>query len=85
MSLLTAKKRSGSREVSFQTPRRIGTVPVVAIGTGFDPEAIRGRGGIGLVSMREPTDLVNGELSLDAKPGHGTRIKLALHLLRSAS
>ena len=80
-------QRSESRHVRWtQTPpRRTSTFPVIAIGAGFDPEAIQRRGGLGLVCKRERTDLVNDELLLDAKPCHGTRIKLALHLLRSAS
>jgi signal transduction histidine kinase len=44
------------------------------------PDFGMGRGGLGLVSMRERAHLANGELFVDAKPGHGTRIKLALHL-----
>jgi signal transduction histidine kinase len=54
-------------------------------GAGFDPGAVQGSGGLGLVSMRERARLANGELSVEAQPGHGTRIKLALHLPGSAS
>jgi PAS domain S-box-containing protein len=54
-------------------------------GAGFDPGAVQGSGGLGLVSMWERARLANGKLSVDATPGHGTRIKLALHLGRSAS
>jgi PAS domain S-box-containing protein len=52
-------------------------------GVGFDP--IAAPKGLGLASMRERARLANGELSVDAKPGHGTRVKLALHLPESAS
>lgn len=54
-------------------------------GAGFDPGAIQGGGGLGLVSLWERAHLANGELSVDGKPDHGTRIKLALHLPGSAS
>jgi nitrate/nitrite-specific signal transduction histidine kinase len=85
MSLLRFKERSGSRQASQSPPRPISTVPVVAIGAGFGPEAIQGCGGLGLVGIRERAHLANGKLSIDAKPGYGTCIKLALHLPGSAS
>jgi signal transduction histidine kinase len=46
-------------------------------GTGFDPAALRGhdgKRGLGLVSMRERAELFGGRLSLDTRPGHGTRV-----------
>jgi len=42
-------------------------------GIGFDPEASR-RHGLGLTSMRERLRLVNGQLSIESKPQHGTTI-----------
>jgi signal transduction histidine kinase len=53
-------------------------------GIGFDPVAVQGVGGLGLISMRERARLANGELSVDAKPGHGTLIKLVLRLPEGA-
>jgi PAS domain S-box-containing protein len=41
-------------------------------GAGFDPAA--GRGGLGLVSMRERLHLVGGRLAIDSRPGGGTRL-----------
>jgi len=49
-------------------------------GVGFDPQAAQGSGGLGLVSMRERARLANGELSVESKPGHGTRVKLVVRL-----
>jgi PAS domain S-box-containing protein len=43
-------------------------------GSGFDPESMNGRDGLGLTSMKERLRSVNGELSIDSKPGHGTTI-----------
>ncbi|HKF50310.1 MAG TPA: PAS domain S-box protein [Terracidiphilus sp.] len=42
-------------------------------GAGFDTSTIDGHG-LGLTSMRERLKLVNGELFIDSKPGHGTTI-----------
>ena len=62
------------------------TTLVLAIaddGVGFDQEAIKGRGGLGLIGMGERARLVNGELSIETRPGHGTRIAMEVRLLGS--
>jgi PAS domain S-box-containing protein len=43
-------------------------------GVGFDPEGMNNLDGLGLTSMKERLRSVNGELSIDSKPGHGTTI-----------
>jgi PAS domain S-box-containing protein len=43
-------------------------------GVGFDPREPRGRGSLGLVSMRERLRLVNGTLDIESAPGQGTGI-----------
>jgi len=43
-------------------------------GRGFDPASACGRGGLGLVSMRERLNLVGGEMTIESRPGGGTRI-----------
>jgi signal transduction histidine kinase len=43
-------------------------------GAGFDPDEPRGRGSLGLVSMRERLRLVNGTLDVESAPGHGTAV-----------
>jgi two-component system NarL family sensor kinase len=52
-------------------------------GVGFDREAIKGRGGLGLIGMGERVGLVNGKLSIETRPGHGTQIAMELRLLGS--
>ena len=42
-------------------------------GIGFDPLAA-GRGGLGLRSIRERVDRIDGSLDVDSRPGGGTRI-----------
>jgi len=49
-------------------------------GAGFDPKAVKGRGGLGLIGMEERARLVNGKLSIVSKPGRGTRIALEVPL-----
>src|SRR5947207_1193739 len=43
-------------------------------GAGFDREAAKTGRGIGLISMEERLKLVNGTLSIDSQPRHGTTI-----------
>ena len=49
-------------------------------GVGFDPEGVKGRGGLGLIGMQERARLVQGKLSIATRPGHGTRIALDVPL-----
>jgi two-component system CheB/CheR fusion protein len=45
-------------------------------GVGFDPETVKGHGGLGLIFMEERARLVRGKLSITARQPHGTRIAL---------
>jgi signal transduction histidine kinase len=47
-------------------------------GAGFDPKAVKGLGGIGLISMKERAYSVNGKLTITAQPGHGAQITLEI-------
>jgi signal transduction histidine kinase len=53
-------------------------------GEGFDVQGVtsayESRGSLGMVNMRERAELINGVLSLDSHPGHGTTITLAVPL-----
>jgi signal transduction histidine kinase len=49
-------------------------------GTGFDPEEVRKKAGIGLSSMRERARLVNGTIVFNSKPGQGTSIEVFIPL-----
>jgi len=42
---------------------------------GFEEQETFSRYGLGLISMRERLQLVNGELSVKSKPGAGTTIR----------
>jgi signal transduction histidine kinase len=58
-------------------------------GAGFDAGAVdmsyESRGSLGMVNMRERTDLVNGVLRIDAAIGRGTRIQVIIPLSEEAA
>ena len=49
-------------------------------GVGFDPRAIKGKGGLGLVSMEERARLLGAKFSIESKPDHHTRIAVIVSL-----
>jgi signal transduction histidine kinase len=49
-------------------------------GTGFDPERAKNTQGLGLVSMRERIQLLNGTFHVESKPNAGTRISARVPL-----
>jgi PAS domain S-box-containing protein len=81
-ALQNAAKHSGSRK--FQVALRGETneieLTVHDSGVGFEPqEAIKGRG-LGLTSMKERLNTVDGQLSIESKPEHGTTIRARVPL-----
>ena len=80
-SLQNIAKHASAKHVSVALTLQKGTVElsIADDGVGFDPEAVKGRGGLGLIGMEERARLVNGKLSIAARPGHGTRIALEVH------
>lgn len=58
-------------------------------GVGFDVEAIdatyENRGSLGLINMRERTELVNGLFTIDSSAGKGTRIQVIIPLTEDAT
>ena len=51
-------------------------------GCGFDPEHVPGidDGHFGLQGIRERIDHLEGEMSIDSDPGHGTKVTVALNI-----
>lgn len=81
-ALHNAVKYSGIRQFSVEI---IATHDVVQLmvtdrGVGFNPEEVRQRGGLGLVSMQERVHLVHGTFSVDSAPGEGTKIRVMVPL-----
>lgn len=54
-------------------------------GVGFDPEQVRGRGGLGLASMEERVRQVQGVLSVRSQPAEGTEVEVRVPLPRRAA
>jgi len=58
-------------------------------GVGFDVEAVTRsydqRGSLGMINLRERTELVNGVLNIQSAPGKGTRIQVAIPLSEEAA
>ena len=52
-------------------------------GAGFDFEAAKSKSGFGLVGLKERTELLNGEISIDSKIGEGTKIKVKIPIQNS--
>jgi PAS domain S-box-containing protein len=81
-SLQNIAKHSNAKHVSIALSLQKGSVllSIEDDGAGFDAEMVKGRGGLGLIGMEERARLVNGSLSIAARPGHGTRIALEVPL-----
>jgi signal transduction histidine kinase len=47
-------------------------------GIGFDPESVKRKGGIGLLSMQQRAERLRGRLTIRSAPGEGTSIKVSL-------
>jgi PAS domain S-box-containing protein len=80
-ALNNAVKHSGVRHFKVTlrgTPAEI-RLEVIDAGRGFDPKAVIGRG-LGLISMHERLSLVNGEVSIESRPGGGTTIRARVNL-----
>ncbi|MEJ2735559.1 MAG: PAS domain-containing protein [Anaerolineae bacterium] len=54
-------------------------------GVGFDPIAVRGCGGRGLLGIEERAHRIQGSLAIDSTPGHGTTLRVAMRELRIES
>ena len=75
-ALHNSAKHSGVRRVEVRLwgePDEI-HLTVSDSGTGFDSEAAKEGRGLGLISMKERLNLVNGSLSIDSQPESGTTI-----------
>ncbi len=49
-------------------------------GRGFAPQAVKGKGGLGLVSIGERARIMGGTLAIESEPGQGTRISVSVPL-----
>ncbi len=69
-------KHAGVRRftVALNGGRNQVQLEVVDRGLGFDPEAAMGNHGLGLLAMRERLHAVKGQISIESRPGGGTKV-----------
>jgi signal transduction histidine kinase len=86
-ALQNAVKHSGVRTffVSLVSASNEIELCVRDSGTGFDPERAASEHGLGLTSMKERLNLVDGRFSIDSKVGQGTTIKAWVSLTQQAN
>jgi signal transduction histidine kinase len=56
------------------------TLRIEDTGDGFDLNEVKGKGGLGLISMEERVRLVGGKLTIQSKPGDGTKVEVFVPL-----
>jgi signal transduction histidine kinase len=81
-ALQNATKHSGSRlfEVLLSVETNEIQLTVRDSGVGFDPAVAMTGPGLGLISMKQRLKLVDGELSIESQPQHGTTIQARVPL-----
>ncbi|OGO36907.1 MAG: hypothetical protein A2W35_09875 [Chloroflexi bacterium RBG_16_57_11] len=66
----------------------LGLLEVEDDGIGFDVDSVganyESRGSLGMINLRERTELVNGMLRIDSAPGRGTRVQVVIPLNEEA-
>jgi signal transduction histidine kinase len=86
-SLTNIRKHSKADRVDVHlvaAPEEI-VLSIEDFGKGFDPNQVRGRGGLGLVSMEERIRLVNGQLTIRSNPGDGTTVQVRVPLEKATN
>jgi signal transduction histidine kinase len=62
---------------------------IIDNGVGFDLPSVMNaydrRGSLGMINLRERTELINGQLNIDSVPGKGTRIRIFIPLNEEAA
>ncbi len=76
-ALLNARKHSGAKcvHISLNKQEEDVVLTIEDDGRGFDPTHIPA-GHFGLLTMRERAEVSGGTLSIDSKPGRGTRVSV---------
>jgi len=81
-ALQNVVKHSGAKRATVELTAADGELRLTISdnGKGFDPEAVRAGGGLGLLSMRERVRLVHGQIQWRSQPGAGTRVDVRVPL-----
>jgi PAS domain S-box-containing protein len=76
-------KYSGVRQFTVELSRIEGGIGLVVsdAGAGFDVQAAKKKGGLGLLSMQERIRLVHGSFSVESNPWQGTRVVVSVPVL----
>ena len=76
-ALGNALRYSGASRVDVGLSRDEGylSLTVSDLGRGFDPQGVRSKGGLGLISMEERVRLLGGDVSIESRPGDGAMLK----------
>jgi PAS domain S-box-containing protein len=84
--LSNAVKHSGVRKFDVRLERESNRLQLAIRdhGAGFDPGMEMFTTGLGLISMRERVNLVNGTLAIESKPGGGTEIRVSVPIAISS-
>ena len=85
-ALSNAVKHSGAPrcEVTLRGRNDELQLDVCDQGRGFDPAITLATSGLGLVSMQERLGFMNGEVTIESSPGHGTRVRATVPLVSQA-
>jgi signal transduction histidine kinase len=86
-SLANATKHAKANriKVSIETHQGMLILRIRDDGIGFDPELVRKKSRLGLVSLRERAAIIGGELSISSAPGSGTEITVEVPMRNSNS
>jgi PAS domain S-box-containing protein len=81
-ALRNAVKHGGAQHatVMLSATAEVISLRIADDGVGFDPRQIQGKGGLGLVSMRERVLHLGGQIVIDSQPEKGTRVDVHISL-----
>jgi signal transduction histidine kinase len=87
-----ARKHANAASIAVrlgQVEPGIALLEIADNGIGFDVQSVdKGydkRGSLGMINLRERTELVNGLLNIDSAPGKGTRVQVYIPLTEEAA
>jgi signal transduction histidine kinase len=89
-----ARKHANATTISVslrQMEPGVALLEVVDDGIGFDVKSVtqaydkRSSSSLGMVNLRDRTELVNGLLQIDSRPGHGTKVTVFIPLTEEAA
>jgi PAS domain S-box-containing protein len=86
-ALRNAVKYSGQKHFEVRLQEMSGQLELEVSdrGVGFDATKMKNRGGLGLVSMAERINQVNGSFSIDSQPNVGTQVRARVPLATRSS